>query len=160
YYISHNLSVTYATLAEYYDKAEQDYKKAAEYYQKAVDRENTSVAKRLAEMYEKGQGVGQDRDRAKKLRARKTDIRRYTVPCLVNGTQRKVPFHIYIFEEWVQKENPLESQDRYLQDRGLTIPKDVVDSFKKLAKIARDNKVSFTALCDYALSQANKDDKS
>jgi eukaryotic-like serine/threonine-protein kinase len=80
-----------------------------------------------------------------------TGMKRFAVPCDFNGL--KYSFYVYVSNvPWPK--HPLEDQARWLkEDRGGTIPKDVMDSFARLQKIARDNDVSFKDLCVYALGK-------
>jgi tetratricopeptide (TPR) repeat protein len=79
-------------------------------------------------------------------------MKRFTVPCDIGGV--KYPFHVYVTNvPWPK--HPLEDQARWLrEERGGTIPKEVMDSFKRLQNIAHENKVSFVDLCVYALGTA------
>ncbi len=79
-------------------------------------------------------------------------MKRFTVPTDFNGV--KFPFHIYITES-IQ---PFDDQVRWVNDvRGGTVPVEVIDSFHRLYKIAKENNVSFQDLCVYALGTADKD---
>jgi tetratricopeptide (TPR) repeat protein/tRNA A-37 threonylcarbamoyl transferase component Bud32 len=80
--------------------------------------------------------------------------KRFTVPCDFNGT--KYPFHIYV-TNYVEPHDIIADQTRWLRDvRGGTMPTEVIDSFKRLYKIAKENNVSFIDLCVYALGTADK----
>ncbi|MBN66099.1 MAG: hypothetical protein CMM94_00820, partial [Rickettsiales bacterium] len=84
-------------------------------------------------------------------------MKRFTVPCDFGG--QKHPFHVYIGEPHPKK-HPLQNQAWWLSnERGGTIPQDVMDSFEKLFKISQENNVSFEDLCVYALGTASKDGK-
>lgn len=86
----------------------------------------------------------------------KSGMKRFTIPCDFSGI--KYPFHVYVTNVAWPK-HPLEDQARWLkEERGGTIPKDVMDSFEKLHKIAHENNVSFVELCVYALGTVNEDD--
>ncbi|MEA5471937.1 DUF2610 domain-containing protein [Spirulina sp. 06S082] len=81
-------------------------------------------------------------------------MKRFTIPCDFGG--QKAPFHAYIGNP-VPGSHPLKYQAAWLkEERGGTIPSDVMDSFQKLYKIAQENNVSFEDLCVYALSKENK----
>jgi tetratricopeptide (TPR) repeat protein len=90
--------------------------------------------------------------RLRALMAKLPGMKRFTIPCDFNGL--KYPFHVYVTDvPWPK--DPLEDQARWLEEvRGGTIPKEVRESFRKLHKIAHDNKVSFQDLCLYALGAA------
>jgi tetratricopeptide (TPR) repeat protein len=79
-------------------------------------------------------------------------MQRFTVPCDFNGI--KYPFHIYV-SNYVEPHDIIADQARWLSDvRGGTVPKEVLDSFKRLYKIAKENNVSFMDLCVYAFETA------
>ena len=79
-------------------------------------------------------------------------MKRFTVPCDFNAV--KYPFHIYI-GELSPSTHPLKYQEAWLREvRGGTIPQEVMDSFARLAAIARENNVSYEDLCVYALGTA------
>jgi hypothetical protein len=81
-------------------------------------------------------------------------MKRFTIPCDFNGV--KHPFHVYIGEPRDDK-HPLQNQAWWLSnERGGTIPQDVMDSFEKLHKISKENNVSFEDLCVYALGSAQE----
>jgi hypothetical protein len=78
------------------------------------------------------------------------------VPCKIGEAGLLFPIPIYVFEifHW---QHPLETQFRYFrEERGFDIPKEVMDEFERLYQIAKENKVSFTDLCVYAVDQNNK----
>ncbi len=84
-------------------------------------------------------------------------MKKFTVPCDFGGI--KAPFNIYVGEVGPGV-HPLQFQARWLsEERGGTIPSEVMDSFQKLADIALENKVSFEELCVYALGTAGGDVK-
>jgi uncharacterized protein YfcZ (UPF0381/DUF406 family) len=118
-------------------------------------------SKLLASMYREGLGVTPDEKRAKELdeQASGQTMKRYTITADFAGV--KAPFNFYVREwpqEYVNSFPGIKDQVEWLQKaRGGTVSKEVIDSFDKLQKIAHDNKVSFPELCEYALSEANKD---
>lgn len=80
-------------------------------------------------------------------------MKRFTITCDFGGV--KHPFHVYIGEP-NPKKHPLQFQSWWLSsERGGTIPQEVMDSFEKLYKIAKENNVSFEDLCVYALGNAD-----
>jgi hypothetical protein len=80
-------------------------------------------------------------------------MKKFTIPCDFGG--QKAPFTIFIGETF-EGVHPLEQQAAWLlRERGGTIPDEVMDSFQKLADIARENGVSFEELCVYALGSAS-----
>jgi Domain of unknown function (DUF2610) len=80
-------------------------------------------------------------------------VKKFTIPCDFGGTQ--APFNIYVGEPAADCNHPLQHQSAWLsRERGGTIPPEVMDSFKKLLDISRENNVSFEELCVYALGTA------
>ncbi len=79
-------------------------------------------------------------------------MKKFKIPCDFNG--QKVPFDLYVGEPRDDR-HPLANQQNWLStERGGSIPKEVMDSFDKLHKIAIENNVSFEELCMYALGSA------
>jgi TPR repeat protein len=111
-----------------------------------------SYGNALAKLHDSGAIQGASADEAKRLRARygpETGMKRFTVP--IDCGNHRVPFHVYLVD-WERDEPPTEEQAEWLQSqRGCTMPTDVRDSFLKLYKIARENKVKFTDLAVYAM---------
>lgn len=84
------------------------------------------------------------------------DMQRFNIPCDFGGTKSEFSFYI------ISGPNGLSvflDQVRWLKDvRGGTVPKEVVDGFTALWKIAVDKKVSFPELCNYALGTSKTDE--
>lgn len=79
-------------------------------------------------------------------------MKKFTIPCIFGN--KKANFNLYIGEAG-RKRHPLYYQATWLkEERGGEIPLEVMDSFQKLADIARENGVSFEDLCVYALGDA------
>lgn len=79
-------------------------------------------------------------------------MKKFKIPCDFNG--QKIPFDLYVGEPRDDR-HPLANQQNWLStERGGSIPKEVMDSFDKLHKIAIENNVSFEELCMYALGSA------
>jgi tetratricopeptide (TPR) repeat protein len=98
---------------------------------------NPENLKRLREAHDKYFGGG---------------MKRFTVRTDFSGV--KFPFHIYVTDSW----QSLEDQFVFVEKvRGGKVPKEVVDKFQRLYKIAKENKVSFMDLCVYSLGTVNKD---
>ena len=71
-------------------------------------------------------------------------MKRFTVPTDFDGV--KYPFYVYVDESW----QFLEDQFTWVEKvRNGKVPKEVVESFRRLYKIAKENKVSFKDLCVY-----------
>ena len=81
-------------------------------------------------------------------------MKRFTSSC--DFGDQKAPFYVYIGEP-TPGSHPLKYQAAWLQEEGGgQIPADVMDSFQKLYKIAKEKNVSFEDLCVYALGNASK----
>jgi uncharacterized protein len=81
-------------------------------------------------------------------------MKRFTIPITCGSV--KYPFEVYIWD-WKLDEPPTTAQFAWVEKaRGCEVSKDIVESFQKLYKIARDNKLSYTDLTVYALGEANK----
>jgi tetratricopeptide (TPR) repeat protein len=97
----------------------------------------------------------QNSDREMGKLADKQTFKRFTIPADF-GSAGKAPFHVFV-RQW-PPEYPfrgIDDQAEWLkQARGGTIPEEVLQSFRKLDVIARENDVSFPELCEYALSNA------
>lgn len=115
-------------------------------------------SKLLARMYKEGLGVQVDNSRAKALEtlASKQSMKRFTIPIKDSGME--FPFHVYVYQKPLDyRYKGIDDQVEWLkQARGLTVPVDVADSFRKLHKIAVENNVSFPELADYAVGNKNK----
>lgn len=82
-------------------------------------------------------------------------MKKFTVSCVFGNT--KANFNIYVGEA-SRKRHPLYYQAGWLkEERGGEVPLEVMDSFQKLANIARENNASFEDLCVYALGDAPKE---
>lgn len=82
-------------------------------------------------------------------------MKRFSVPCLFN--EHKFPFNIYIGTP-TDEFHPLHFQSAWLaKERSGQIPADVMDSFAKLYRIARENNVSFEELAVYAVGSTNQE---
>jgi uncharacterized protein len=81
-------------------------------------------------------------------------MKRFTIPIICGAVT--VPFQVYVWDSGLD-EPPTTAQFNWIQkSKGCEVPKDVIESFQKLYKIARDNKVSFQELAVYALGEASK----
>ena len=154
-----NAQIELARLYESSPAPIKDDVKAYQWYRRAACLGSSEAMEKLAAMYDAGIGVGKDPHLAEMWRknAKKDNAKRFTVPCdTVSGKQL---FYIFIVENYPPNEdNPLKDEvARLLADHSAKVPSEVVDSFKKLLKIARDNNVSFCDLCVYALGTASND---
>jgi hypothetical protein len=84
-------------------------------------------------------------------------MKKFKIPCDFGGT--KAPFDLYVGNP-SNDLHPLHFQQQWLTNqRGGSIPKEVMDSFQKLHNIAKENNVDFEELCMYALGQAAGEEK-
>ncbi len=112
----------------------------------------------LARMMETGElGPGQEA-RAREVRARIPHHRmlRFTIPLRESpGSPTTFPFHVYLpppigFDG-------IDNQVLWLRrSRGLEVASDIVESFQKIHRIARENNVSFPDLAEYALGSSRQ----
>lgn len=114
----------------------------------------------LERMYRLGLGVERDLERARSYAdlASRQSMKRFTVPAQFGATRS--PFHVYV-RQWPD-EYPyrgIDDQVRWLEEyRGGEVPADVINSFRRLHEIARQNDVSFPDLAIYALGSAQNRD--
>src|ERR1700686_1673037 len=140
------------------DSVVRDMDVAISWYRRAAFLGSKEAMERLAVIYETGKGVEKNSQLAEMWRKNANgSVKRFTVPCDLNG--QKLPFYVFIVEEYPPNEdNPMKEEGQRISTDfvGATLPVEVIDSFKRLLKIARDNKVSFPDLCVYALGAAGK----
>jgi len=80
-------------------------------------------------------------------------VKKFTTNCDFSGS--KHPVTLYVGESF-EGVHPLAFQSKWLgQEKGGTIPNDIMDSFSKLKDIADRNKVSFEELCSYVIDEIN-----
>jgi TPR repeat protein len=154
------LGVTYEGLGDL-AAASKNYQDASQWYIKGSDLGHADASKKLADLFEKGQGVPASADEAKRLRKLAADqaVKKFTVPCVVKGRAGKVPMEVYITNAF-KGNHPLEEEERRLMDDyEATLPKEVKDSFNRVYEISRQNNVSFVELVEYALNTANEEKK-
>lgn len=130
------------------------YSEAVPYLQYASHWGENHGSKLLARMYREGLGFGKDEAKAKELDtlAGTQILSRFVIPTDFGGI--KYPFPIFV-RDWPSDYpyDGIDDQVIWLKEaRGGTLPPEVIDSFHKLVKIAKDNKVSFRELVEYALS--------
>ncbi len=81
----------------------------------------------------------------------KYKLEKFTIPIFANPGAPKIPFDVYV----TTPPKPYKGIDNTVQwlklAKGLEMPSDVADSFRKLDDIARKNNVAFPALAVYAL---------
>ena len=121
----------------------------------------------LADWYATGSGpVAADKtladDYKKRLDARDWSMIRFTVPGDLRWTEEndKWPYPVYISNPRFAGDEPFERVVYQLENfEGVSIPDEVKESFRKLFKIAVENKVSFTELTVYAIAANSSADQ-
>lgn len=77
-------------------------------------------------------------------------VRKFSVNCDFGGQMN--PQDVYIGRPKDHKQHPLKFQEKWLtEERGGTIPAEVMDAVKKLQDLAKQNNVPLEDLCVYAL---------
>jgi hypothetical protein len=80
-------------------------------------------------------------------------VKKFTANCNFGG--RVSPVTLYVGNP-AQGSHPLSFQSRWLtEERGGSIPQNIMDSFAKISEIAEKNKVSFEELCAYVIDEIN-----
>ena len=78
-------------------------------------------------------------------------VKKFTANCDFGG--KKSPVTLYIGNPSLGS-HPLQFQGRWLSDnKGGTIPLDIMQSFSKLVAISEKNRVSFEDLCAYVIEE-------
>ncbi len=154
YWVRIPIETAHISLARIY-RSKGEAAAAVPHLEYGVEWRISESASMLSEMYRKGEGVQKDIAKSDDFAARADlwPMKRFTVPIDFGGVSH--PFHIYV-REWPEKYPYLGISDQaewVKQSRGGIVPKDVIDSFEKLHKIARENNVSFPELCVYALGK-------
>lgn len=80
-------------------------------------------------------------------------MRKFTIPANFGSTQQD--FTIYIGAAARDDQHPLHNQAKWLaQNRGGTIPSEIMESIEMLKKLSKDNDIDFEQLVAYALDEA------
>ncbi len=89
-------------------------------------------------------------------RAINTDnmIQELLVPCIANGNQKK-EVKLFIGNA-DHNHSPTHFQEAWLEkERGMSIPQEITEGLQKIRKLAIENGVPFTELCEYAIKSLN-----
>jgi TPR repeat protein len=153
FYTENALSSSFLELARYHEEV-RELAEAVKCYQKASDLGEIKATRRLATLYEKGQLVPIDPEKARALRSKADSFKmvRFTVPGEMKLNGRKLPIPIFVRDDYTG-DDPLESQERWYKDEGIALPTGMKEAFAKLLKIARENNVSYTEVCKYAFAK-------
>lgn len=80
-------------------------------------------------------------------------VHKFTVNCDYSG--QKVPVTLYVGNPSIGN-HPLNFQNRWLGDnKGVSVPSNIMKSFEDLIKVADKNAVSFDELCKYVVDELN-----
>lgn len=82
-------------------------------------------------------------------------LKRFTIPMTCNSVASAQ--YIYVWQ-WQRSYPSTDPQFSWLEKRGCAVPQAVVESFRKLFVIAKENNVDFPDLAMYALAEAKNED--
>ena len=81
-------------------------------------------------------------------------VKKFSIPCQFDSGN-VAPFDFFVGNPTDGK-HPIEFQSKWLNEiKGGHVPKDIMDSIKKIKDLADRNNVSFEDLCVYAINIAN-----
>ncbi|MGK0272922.1 MAG: TPR repeat protein [Cocleimonas sp.] len=140
-------------------KVPKDADKAIFYYIKSASKGVKVTMLYLAKIYEAGTLTEKNERESKRWhKNHDAGCRKFTIPCIIQGKETRYPFDIFILEDPINPEHPIEQEyERLLVEHDAVIPNEVCESFIKLFKLAMENKVKYVDLCVYALEEAQKD---
>ncbi len=79
------------------------------------------------------------------------EVKKFTTDCL-NNSGGLSPVTLYIGHPF-KDSHPLAFQSRWLSNRGISIPQNIMDSFSKLMEISEKNNLPFVELVDYVIKE-------
>ena len=79
------------------------------------------------------------------------EVKKFTTNC-ENSNGVSSPVTLYIGHPF-KDSHPLAFQNRWLSNRGVSIPENVMESFAKLMEISEKNNLPFTELVDYVIKE-------
>jgi len=83
-------------------------------------------------------------------------VKKFTANC--DFGSKKAPVTLYVGDP-ATGTHPLNFQNKWLSDnKGGSVPPDIMNSFAKLAEIATKNRVSFEELCAYVIEELKSND--
>ena len=129
FYTEDALGGCFLALAKYHEAA-SELEKAVTHYQKASDMGKVPATQRLAEMYEKGQGVEADKEKARALHAivDRFKMIRLMIPGEREGTGRKIPIQLFIRDDF-RGDELLAPQERWNKYEVIMILSEVKESY-------------------------------
>jgi TPR repeat protein len=149
----------HARAVQYALKALDLVEKAAPDSEEAYPMEAASAAGIILRIYENEPVplslVGVVEELRKKFGSPQKGYKRFTIP--ITCGDKKAPFYIYVWN-WERDEPPTDMQFAWLSKaRDCEVAQDVIDAFRKLYKIARENEVSYADLTVYAVGKAESE---
>jgi hypothetical protein len=82
-------------------------------------------------------------------------VRKFELNCIVN--QQELPISFYVGDPQ-ETSHPIGYQMKYLSQRGVAVPEDIVKSLSSLNEIAKRNRVPFEELFQYVTDELNSGD--
>ena len=82
-------------------------------------------------------------------------VKKFELDCLVNNKETATSFYVGDPQE---TSHPIGHQMKYLGQRGVVVPEDVVKSLTDLNEIAKRNRVPFEHLLQYVTDELNSGD--
>ena len=82
-------------------------------------------------------------------------VKKFSLNCKVGAVDSMIDFYVGNPQE---TSHPIGHQMKYLSQRGVTIPENVVTSMTSLNEIAKRNRIPFEDLLEYVGDQLNSED--
>ena len=79
-------------------------------------------------------------------------VRKFEFDCLVNNKETAISFYVGDPQE---TSHPIGYQMKYLSQRGVSVPENIVASLSSLNEIAKKNRVPFEELFQYVADELN-----
>lgn len=102
------------------------------------------------------EGLSADEMKAVRADFGSSQVRGFTVPMTCGGVGTRQQVYVW---HWQRERPPTDPQFEWLEKRGCAVPGVVVESFRKLFSIAKENNVDFAELAHYALVEGGKEEK-
>jgi hypothetical protein len=82
-------------------------------------------------------------------------VKKFSLNCNIGSTESKIDFYV---GEPQETSHPIGYQMKYLSQRGVTVPENVVNAMASLNEIAKRNRIPFEELVQYVSDQLNSED--
>lgn len=82
-------------------------------------------------------------------------VKKFDLNCIVN--QQELPISFYVGDPQ-ETSHPIGHQMKYLGQKGVSVPEDIVKSLNDLNEIAKRNRVPFEHLLQYVTDELNSGD--